>query len=161
MTRKRALLRLALSSMLVLPLAGCGLIDALANPSFEPVAAVIKTAAPAAYVASASMLAVSGEPVDGYWLNSVGQVARASFDDARFYQLVHRDVLIAPECTRNPIEGDGYMLDVGIDDAQRLIPTIEAAGQVVFGFEPECDGKLRIQFGMGTFMVRSFQKVRL
>jgi len=97
---------------------------------------------------------------DEFELSGFGQVAVGSADAARFYQLVLNDLLVAPECTLNPVDGDGYLLDVGFSDGF-LLPQIEAVGQAVFGFEPKCDGKLRLEFGMGTFMFRSFQKVPL
>lgn len=98
---------------------------------------------------------------DDYWVNSFGLVARGSFDAARSHQLVLHDVLIGPECNRNPIEGDGFVQDLGVRNLRGFIPVLEALGQAVFQFEPKCDGKLRVLFGNGTFMARSLQKVPL
>lgn len=106
----------------------------------------------------------AGAPVDllddELALSGFGQVRLGSADAARFFQLVLNDVIVTPECTLNPVEGDGYLLDVGLSNGL-FVPKIEAAEQAVFGFEPECDGKLRLEFRMGTFMFRCFQKVRL
>lgn len=76
--------------------------------------------------------------------------------DASVVQMAILNTVLSPTCSKNPGEGWVVMQNVEVSEKSEMV-----VGQAFFDFIPDCDGKIKLLLGTGSFIGSSGKKIGL